>query len=245
MGRINYNEICNIYDDVRNADIELINLFLREVKVDESTRVLDIGCGTGNYTSLFQKVTGASVYGIDPSAGMLEKAVKKNSGVIFSAGNAGEIPHPDQYFDFVYMTDVIHHISNLDQMFLEIKRVLKKAGSLCIVTQSHHQIEMRPTSHFFPGTAAADKTRYPEITSINQIAVRNGFSPAKVETIENEPVEIGDDYLRLIENKGYSMFHLISDEEFNQGLRKLKEAISNGPLQIPAGGTSLVWLRNP
>ncbi len=243
MGKINYNEICKIYDDVRDADIELINRFLGEVEVNKNTRVLDIGCGTGNYTSLFQKVTGASVFGIDPSQGMLEKAEKKNSHIVFLLGDAAAIPHPDHFFDFVYMTDVIHHVPDLDRMFKEIGRVLKKGGKLCIVTQSHQQIENRPTSHFFPGTAIADKARYPEIETINLAAIRNGFTPMKVDTLEEGKIELGNDYLSLVENKGYSMFHLISEEEYSLGLRKLKQELSVGSLFMPAGGTSLVWFK--
>lgn len=244
MGKINYNEICRIYDDVRDADIELINQFLGKIEIDPGTRVLDIGCGTGNYTSLLQKVTRASVYGIDPSVGMLEKAAMKNGDVHFSVGNTEEIPHPDHFFDFVYMTDVIHHVPDLERMFKEIGRILKKGGYLCIVTQSHRQIEMRPTSHFFPGTAIADRARYPDIDEITQAAIRNEFTPLQVDIIGDGQVEIGSDYLKLVENKGYSMFHLIGDEEYTLGLQKLKQAMTNGPLVMTAGATSLVWFTN-
>jgi ubiquinone/menaquinone biosynthesis C-methylase UbiE len=241
MEKINYNKICKSYDDVRDADVGLINQFLEVVEFDHNTRVLDIGCGTGNYTSLLQKVTGASLYGIDPSSGMLEKAVAKNGGVSFCLGNAEEIPHPDHFFDFVYMTDVIHHVKELDRMFKEIGRVIKKNGFLCIVTQSHDQIDQRPTSYFFPGTAIADKARYPEFNKIEQASIRNEFSPLRVDTIEDGQAEIGNEYLKLIENKGYSMLYLISDEEYLQGLQKLKQALCNGPFVMSSGGTSLMW----
>jgi len=49
MSKVNYNEISQVYDDVRQADIELINSFLQELAIDRKTRVLDIGCGTGNF----------------------------------------------------------------------------------------------------------------------------------------------------------------------------------------------------
>lgn len=244
MRKINYNEISRIYDDVRDADVELINRFLDEVDTNEYTRVLDIGCGTGNYTSLFQRVSGCEMYGIDPSAGMLEKAKDKNPKIDIRVGNAAKIPHPDGYFDFIYMTDVIHHVPDMGRMFVEIGRVLKLGGKLCIMTQSHQQIDMRPTSKFFPGTATADKARYPALDTINQTAIMNGFSMLKVDTIDDGQIEIGGEYLKLVENKGYSMFHLISNQEYQRGLMKLKEALTDGPLFMPAGGTSLVWLKN-
>ena len=141
MNKVNYNEISQVYDDVRQADIELINSFLKEIKIDEETRVLDIGCGTGNYTDLLQKVTQGEVYGVEPSKGMLDKAKAKQSKVVFKQGTAEELPFEDEFFDFVYMTDVIHHVPEIGAMFAEINRVLKEKGKVCIVTQSHQQIE--------------------------------------------------------------------------------------------------------
>ena len=41
------------------------------------------------------------------------------------------------------MTDVIHHVPDVDRMFEEIERVLKYEGKLCIVTESHVQIDDR------------------------------------------------------------------------------------------------------
>jgi hypothetical protein len=65
----------------------------------------------------------------------------------------------------------------------------------------------------------------------------------KVDTLEEGKIELGNDYLSLVGNKGYSMFHLISEEEYSLGLRKLKQELSVGSLFMPAGGTSLVWFK--
>ena len=75
--KVNYDEISQVYDDIRKADVDLINSFLREINFDHAVKVLDIGCGTGNHTDLVQKLTQARVYGLDPSEGMLSKATQK------------------------------------------------------------------------------------------------------------------------------------------------------------------------
>lgn len=246
MEKLNYNEICRIYDDVREADIELINLFFDEVHLDRGSVVLDIGCGTGNYTALLQKITGAIIYGIDPSQGMLDVARSKNSKIIFEPGSGCEIPCPTVTFDFIYMTDVIHHIPDIDLMFFEVFRVLKPGGKMCVVTQSHRQIEKRPTSIFFPGTAVADKKRYPDIDAIHRAAANQGLRSLQVITLgENRPVQLDDDYLELVEKKGFSMFHLIDDDEYHRGLTDLREAMTKGPVCAKTAGASLVWLGHP
>ena len=199
MSKVNYNEISQVYDDVRQADIELINSFLQEFEIDRKTRVLDVGCGTGNYTDLLQKVTQGEVYGVEPSEGMLDKAKAKQSKVVFKQGTAEELPFEDEFFDFVYMTDVIHHVPEIGAMFAEINRVLKEKGKVCIVTQSHQQIENRLIVKYFPGTARVDKERYPDIDEIIVEAERRGLKfDKKTILYENELMELGEEYLETV-----------------------------------------------
>jgi ubiquinone/menaquinone biosynthesis C-methylase UbiE len=239
---INYNQIYKTYDDVREGDIETINAFLKEVSINKSSRVLDIGCGTGNYSIILERLTEAKTFGIDPSEGMLDKARKKNSRVVFTQGTGGSIPFENDYFDFIYMTDVIHHIPDLNELFLEMRRVLKTQGKICIMTQSHKQIENRPITRYFPGTANVDKQRYPTLSQINQAALNNGLVSIKEEILyEDQPVVLSTDFLELIEKKGYSMLHLISDEEYGKGLSFLKEDISQGAWHAKTAGTTLLW----
>ncbi|WP_069650103.1 class I SAM-dependent methyltransferase [Caloranaerobacter ferrireducens] len=243
MGKINYNDISKIYDDVRDEEMTIINSFLDEVKISEATKILDVGCGTGNYTNILQKITKAEVYGVDASEGMLEKAKEKNQHIILKVGLATDIPFEDCIFDFVYMTDVIHHIKDIDKMFLEFYRVLKNGGKVCISTQSHRQIDLRYMSEFFPSTAIVDKQRYPDIEEIISSAKKNGFSFLKIEIIsEGEEVELGNKFLELLEKKGYSMLHLISDEDYQIGLNRVKSEMKNGLIKRKSAGGTLVWL---
>jgi ubiquinone/menaquinone biosynthesis C-methylase UbiE len=243
MSKVNYDEISQVYDDVRQADIELINSFLREIDFDKEIRVLDIGSGTGNHTDLLQKLTNGEVYGVEPSEGMLGKAKAKESKVVFKHGNADELPFDDEYFDFVYMTDVIHHVPDIEAMFAEIKRVLKVGGQICIVTQSHQQIENRPIVKYFPGTARVDIKRYPKIDEIIVKAEGQGFKFNKKTILyEDEKMELGEEYLELVKKKGYSMLHLIPDEEYYEGLKKLETALMKGRITARLSGETMVWL---
>jgi ubiquinone/menaquinone biosynthesis C-methylase UbiE len=241
MQSVNYNEISKIYDDVREGDLVLIRHLLQALPSRPDLRVLDIGCGTGNYSDLFQKLTQAEVYGIEPSEGMLAKARRKNDHVTFKIGQADNIPFDSDFFDFAYMTDVIHHVPDINAMFAEIWRVLKAGGVGCIVTQSHQQIEARPIAHYFPGTARVDKERYPDIDEIIQAASAQGFTQTKGEILSEESVELDHGYLELVRKKGYSMLHLISDEEYRAGLKALEQALAKGPVTVQPSGSTLVW----
>jgi len=142
-----------------------------------------------------------------------------------------------------YMTDVIHHVPDIDEMFKEIYRVIEKNGKVCICTQSHRQIEKRYMSEFFPGTAVADKKRYPAIFDILQSGENAGFKYFKTEVIhEDLDVELGEAFLELLMNKGYSMLHQISEEEYQSGLKVFKENMKDGSFVRKSAGGSLVWL---
>ncbi len=260
MPAIDYDQISKIYDDVRRADLDLLEAFLGRIQLGADSQVLDIGCGTANYTGLLQRLTGAQLCGVDPSAGMLEKARSKHPLVDFRQAEAASLPFPDAYFDFIYMTDVIHHIPNPAALFSELARTLKPCALACIVTQSHQQIAARPIAGYFPGTVLADQRRYPDIPAILQAAGNAGLESAGNDLLGvGAPVELGGAFLELVRKKGYSMLHLISDEEYTRGLALLERQLCSvdgisdpvpGPaspairsLPAKAAGETLVWLK--
>jgi len=83
--------------------------------------ILDFGCGTGNYMYAIKKLTTAEIYGVEPSDDMREKALSK--GLNVRNGDHSVIPFGDGFFDFIYMTDVIHHVQDLKIMFSEFFRI--------------------------------------------------------------------------------------------------------------------------
>lgn len=239
--KINYNEISKIYDDVRDEEVSLIENFLAEVELNETMAILDVGCGTGNYTNLMKQLTKGKVYGLDSSVGMLERAKNKNEEITFVLGNALEIPFSSRMFDFVYMTDVIHHIKDIKQMFTELFRILKPNGKICIMTQSHRQIDLRYMSEFFPQTAVVDKNRYPDIGEIIDKATKANLLFMKTQIV-NEGIEckLDQKFLELVKKKGYSMLHLLDVFEYEKGLEKVKKEIN---CVRKSAGATLVWFK--
>ena len=52
---------------------------------------------------------------------------------------------------------------------------------------------------------------------------------------EGETVEVGMGFLELVRKKGYSMLHLLTEAEYQAGLRTLENALRNGQqyLKVP------------
>ena len=96
-------------------------------------RVLEVGIGSGlNLTSYRSGVD--TLYGIDPSAGLLAKAAKRVSTAGFPVhlleAGSENLPFDDQSFDTIVMTFTLCSIPDTRAALSEMRRVLKPRGGL-------------------------------------------------------------------------------------------------------------------
>ncbi|MGY5874394.1 MAG: methyltransferase domain-containing protein [Candidatus Thorarchaeota archaeon] len=241
---IDYDSVSRIYDKVRVGDPEMIHQILQGVSLTKESLVLDVGCGTGNNTLLFMLASNTRPIGLDLSIGMLRRALDKSPAIQLIHAPADRMPLSSNSFDFVYMTEVIHHLTDVVATLKDINRVLKQGGKFCVTTQSHKQIEQRMTSRFFPDTIAIDQARYPDIDVIEGMLLDAGFEEAKSNTYLFSPQRLGPDYLETVERKGFSMLHKISKEAYSIGLQELRAAFERGDELDYSAGYSFVWATN-
>lgn len=100
-----------------------VQMLVDHIKSGE--KVLELGCGTGYFTREII-TTGALVTAIDISPDLLEIAKNEISSrnVTFCEENAYQMSFPDEYFDSVIGSSVLHHL-DIDKALGEIYRVLK------------------------------------------------------------------------------------------------------------------------
>ena len=102
-----------------------------------SLRILDAGCGTGNY-SLELAHRGHTVVGIDNSGSMIARAVKKAAdmeGTTFMKHDLTQrLPFDDGEFDAVVSVHVFYTMEQPEQLVAEIARVMSSQGVLVAVT---------------------------------------------------------------------------------------------------------------
>ncbi len=110
---------------------------VKQARVEPQHRVLDVGCGTATLTLLIKSsCPNAEVVGLDCDQKMLDIAQKKASKagleIKFNCGMAFQLPYPDQYFDRVVSSLVLHHLTHADKIrtLAEIFRVLRPDGEL-------------------------------------------------------------------------------------------------------------------
>jgi SAM-dependent methyltransferase len=89
-------------------------------------KLLDFGCGSKPYKSLFSHTE--EYVGLDFQG---EGHSHEGENVdVFYDGNT--IPFPDNYFDSILCSEVFEHLFSLDQLLIEMNRVLKPGGKILI-----------------------------------------------------------------------------------------------------------------
>ncbi len=225
--KIDYSTISGTYDRYRSYPPGLIKRIMTFGEIRGGTRVLDVGCGTGNVSSRLRELIGAEFIGADKSVPMLEAAAAKKLEVV--CADADSLPFRNNSFDTVIAVYLIQHLSNPKLLFAEGYRVLR-AGCLVLLTSSHKQIESQHPviSEFFPGTIEIEKARFPDIPQIQKLLDEAGFGQTGYEEVRVEGIPIDRRYLEQVKNKFVSTYHLIPQSEFEDGVKRLEAFIAGG-----------------
>jgi len=94
-------------------------------------RILDVGCGTGEYTREIARRTGATVVALDVAPLLLARArATMPANVRLVAGDIEALPFPSGAFDAVVGNAVLHHL-RLDRAIRELRRLLRPGGRFC------------------------------------------------------------------------------------------------------------------
>jgi ubiquinone/menaquinone biosynthesis C-methylase UbiE len=147
--------------------------------------VLDVGCGTGTLALEVQRRVGQAgrVAGIDPGAEQIAraraKAARRNAPIEFQVGVIEQLPFPDQTFDVVLSTLMMHHLPAplKRQGLAEIARVLKPGGRLVIADFTRKQERKARAARFHAGGSS--------VQDLVTIVSDAGFD--QVETEEMQP----------------------------------------------------------
>ncbi len=105
---------------------------LEIVDVRPGDLVLDLACGTGDFSEL-ARARGARVIGLDFAREMLRGAAIRELDVHFTNGDAERLPLADASVDVVTCGFALRNFVSLEEVFQEMARVLKPGGRIAIL----------------------------------------------------------------------------------------------------------------
>jgi len=236
-----YDIIGKGYDTTRQADSYLSNRMSTMLGRDNLGRYLDIGCGTGNYTSNLA-IEGRAFIGMDPSPTMLAEARRRHPTIDWRVGSAESIDLPNDSIDAVLGSLTIHHWTSLSAGLQEVARVLKPLGHFVLFTSTPAQMKGYWLCHYFPKMMADSMKQMPSME-----AIESGMKGAGLTIIDREPYSIKDDledcflyigkhspdrYLDPALRKGISSFSSLANaSEVAVGLSQLEQDIDSGKVK--------------
>lgn len=233
-----YDTIGRTYDNTRKADPAVVQRLWKLLQPNPGGEILDIGCGSGNYTVALQQ-RGVQCSGIDISEEMLSKARKKSGEIEWVLGDACKLPWDRERFDGAVSILATHHIRELTACFAEAYRVLKPGASFVLFTTTVTQMQSYWLWDYFPRMM---KRACRDIEALGPQDER--LKGAGFAAVTTEPFFITNDlcdwflhagkyrpaiYLDPLVRAGISCFSRPGFEtEIESGLRKLQIDIGSG-----------------
>jgi len=119
---------------------EIVNELTSNFFIKKGDKIAEFGCGSGYFTSLLAKAVEPTgkVYAID----ILEDAINETKelleildikNVLFYKGDVKNLPYEDEFFDVVFVSQILFQNEEYEKILDEAIRILKKGGHLIII----------------------------------------------------------------------------------------------------------------
>lgn len=137
MKKIHSEEFLGDYRDFW-WDLDFLKLMAKRWKFGRIRKALDVGCGIGHWTRIFEKLLPrtAVVVGIDREEKWVREATKMakrcrlGRRLAFQVGDALALPFQENAFELVTCQTLLIHVKDIAAAVREMRRVLKPGGLL-------------------------------------------------------------------------------------------------------------------
>ncbi len=146
---------------------DLLPYIIEKIGLKPGMKILDVGCGTGEFTFFLGKaIKDVCFTGLDSEEEFIKSAKRKaesqkDNDYDFLIGNGLELPFADNSFDLVVSQTFLTAVSDYKKALSEMKRVCKKNGGIASVAAADniHPIYDKGSWPFYFGW----KKRYDEL----------------------------------------------------------------------------------
>ena len=191
------NLLEKVYHLVRNISLKrklkLINSFSLEGK-----KLLDIGCGTGDFLQICQ-ANNWNVSGIEPNEQAREIANSKTNNSVNDSNHL--LKFKKHSFDVITLWHVLEHLPNLEEQISIFKLLLKPNGRLIIAVPNYKSHDAKHYKSFW---AAFDVPRH--LWHFSQTSISKLFRKENMVVEKTLPMKFDAFYVCLLSEKYKSGF---------------------------------------
>lgn len=211
---------------------------LRKLLPDARPRiVVDLGCGTGRFTTMLARTFAVAVLGLDPAPAMLRECRAAGAGVL-TAARAETLPLRDGSVDLVFLSMVYHHL-DAARAVPELARVVRPGGHVVVRNATRDILDGFEYKRFFPETRALDEARMPSRAGLVAAFGGSGFEPAGHRCVQHRIAPGYEAYLDKISRRVFSDLQALPDDLFAARLAafsahcRARAAAADGPIDEP------------
>lgn len=117
-------------------DMEQLQVMLDVLQLTPGSRVLDLGCGSGQISEYISDTTGAFVSGMDYIDEAIlqasERTLSKKDRLEFKTGNLDHLDYPPASFDTILAIDTLYMPNDLADTLKQMKNILTPKGQMAI-----------------------------------------------------------------------------------------------------------------
>jgi ubiquinone/menaquinone biosynthesis C-methylase UbiE len=178
-------------DPLPGFDVEVRRAFLL-AHVSGGERVLDLGCGEGDFAAAAAQAGAAEVVGVDVAQAAVRRARARHPELRFEhVEPGGRLPLEDSSVDLVWCSEVLEHVLDTASLLSEARRVLRTGGLLLATTPAHGRLRRAGLAvsgwerHFDPRGA---DLRFYTARSLHEVLRDFGFEDVAVGRVGGPPL---------------------------------------------------------
>jgi len=223
-----FDELSENFDVMRPPDNALLETLGDVLALRKGAKVLDVGCGTGADLFLLRENFGIVPLGIDLSPKMAERAALRLGDKHAMCGDGMDIlkMHGSD-FDAALLKFVVHHFSDVEELFAKILVALKSGGRVAVVTMLPNQVRAFRLVRYFPTLCVGMLAVASKQDAIFKILSSCGFGYVGVRTTKIANIAWDRTLIEKVRSRFISFLEAVPDSELEEGLGRLERDIES------------------
>ena len=215
--------------------------------LDGTSRILDVGAGTGRFAVLIAQWFGTAVIGIEPAGSMRKIALIEGQHpmVSYVGGRAEQLPFGPNLFGAALLSNVYHHVANRRSCAEELYRVLNPGGWVLIRGAFAGRLGEITLFDYFPEAKAVCE-QFPTLDETVKNFSLSGFEFETVSRVVQQTCSGLKELASRTRLRADTTLALLEDEEFWHRQKLLEIAAAHETSLTPVIDTlDLLALRKP